>query len=267
MKETLDIKSLLKICGILFLAFLFSNCTSLEENSFSMLHGAVVRGDSTKQKLTFVFTADTFADGADHIRKVLNKHQIKGAFFFTGNFYRNPDFKVSIQNLIEDGHYLGAHSDRHLLLCDWEKRDSLLVTKVEFTTDLKNNYNEMLRFGIGKEQAPYFLPPYEWYNKTIADWTAQNGLQLINMTHGTLSHADYTTPNMPNYRSSSEIFKNILNYETTNPNGLNGFILLIHVGTEPTRKDKFYDRLEGLIKTLQSRGYDLVALEELLAKG
>jgi len=195
----------------------------------------------------------------------LKKHKIKSAFFFTGNFYRNPDFKVPIQTLIKDGHYLGAHSDRHLLYCDWDKRDSLLVTKNEFAIDLKSNYEEMLFFGIEKEQAPYFLPPYEWYNKIISDWTTQSGLQLINMTHGTLSHADYTTPNMPNYRNSNEIMKNILSFEATNPNGLNGFMLLIHVGTEESRTDKFYHQLEKLILTLKSRKYEIIGLEELLA--
>lgn len=115
-----------------------------------------MRGDSTQQKLTLVFTGDTFADGANHIRRILKKHEIKGAFFFTGNFYRNPKFKTAIEYLIEDGHYLGAHSNQHLLYCDWEKRDSLLVTQDEFMTDLDDNYKEMEQYGISKAQAPYF---------------------------------------------------------------------------------------------------------------
>ena len=46
------------------------------------------------------------------------------------------------------------------------------------------------------------------------------------------------------YRSSDEIFDSIMNYEAKNPNGLNGFILLMHIGTDPRRTDKFYNRLE-----------------------
>ncbi len=267
MKENLKMILSSKIFGFSFLIFIFISCKPSHKSNISKLHGAIVQGDSAQPKLSFVFTGDTFADGSEHIRKVLKQYNIESAFFFTGNYYRNPNFKESIQNLAADGHYLGAHSDRHLLYCDWEKRDSLLVSKSEFITDLDANYKEMLRFGIKKEQALYYLPPFEWYNRTISDWTAKNGLQLINMTHGTLSHADYTTPEMSNYRSSKEIFRSILDFESKNTSGLNGFLLLMHIGTDSNRKDKFYYRLEELILELNSRKYEIIGLEELLANG
>src|SRR5688500_20282411 len=49
--------------------------------------------------------------------------------------------------------YLGSHSDKHLLYCDWTTRDSLLVTRQEFDTDLKHSYDELSRFGIKKSDA------------------------------------------------------------------------------------------------------------------
>lgn len=80
--------------------------------------GAIVRGDTSKKALALVFTGDSYAEGGQAIRKALNKHQVKAGFFFTGHFYRNPAFKSLISELIRDGHYLGAHSDQHLLYCD-----------------------------------------------------------------------------------------------------------------------------------------------------
>lgn len=231
---------------------------------FNCIQDAVVRGDSTLRNLSLIFSGDSFADGGDHIQSVLAEYDIKASFFFTGNFYRNPNFRDLIINLKNDGHYLGAHSDRHLLYNDWEKRDSLLVTYSEFTEDVTNNYTEMERFGIKKEEAQYYLPPYEWYNSTIASWTDSLGLQLINMTYGTLSHADYTTPDMPNYRSSDEIYESIVEYESKNPNGLNGFMLLIHIGTDPKRTDKFYQHLGPLIKELKLQSYNFLRVDDLL---
>ncbi|MCK5102212.1 MAG: polysaccharide deacetylase family protein, partial [Cyclobacteriaceae bacterium] len=157
-----------------------------------------------------------------------------------------------------------AHSDKHLLYCDWEKRDSLLVSKDEFLLDLKNNYKEMEKFGIATEDIHFFLPPYEWYNDSISKWTAEAGLQLVNFTHGTKSNADYTTPDMNQYVSSEEIYQSILNYEAKNSYGLNGFILLIHIGTAPERTDKFYNRLEELIILLKSKEYELQRIDKLL---
>ncbi|WP_029278095.1 glycoside hydrolase family 9 protein [Pedobacter borealis] len=224
--------------------------------------GANIRGDSTQKKIYLVFTGDEYADGGEKISKVLAQEKVKASFFLTGNFYRNPNFQSLIKKLKNDGHYLGPHSDRHLLYCDWNKRDSLLVTKTDFETDLSNNYQAMASFGINKEAAGYFLPPYEWYNQTIANWTKAQGLQLINFTPGTRSNADYTYPEMGNsYRSSDEIYRSITAFNETKPNGLNGFILLLHIGTDARRTDKFYNKLAKLITYLKKADYKLTRID------
>ncbi|GGI26702.1 hypothetical protein GCM10008119_23970 [Pedobacter mendelii] len=226
---------------------------------------AIVRGDSTKKKIALVFTGDEFADGGEVIRKTLKDKHVKASFFLTGNFYRNTNFKSLINKLKKDGNYLGPHSDKHLLYCDWNKRDSLLVTKAEFEKDLKSNYKEMAAFGISKTNAEYFLPPYEWYNRKISEWTGQLGLTLVNFTSGTHSNADYTYPELgKSYKSSNEIFQSIISFDKSNPNGLNGFILLLHVGTDTRRVDKFYLQLPKLIDYLNLKNYELVKIDKLL---
>ena len=195
----------------------------------------------------------------------MKSEDVKAAFFLTGRFYGNPQFKQLIRGLIKDGHYLGAHSDEHLLYCDWAKRDSMLVSHEQFKRDLQANYERMARFGINKSDAPYFLPPYEWYNSTIVRWTMDEGRQLINFSPGTRSAADYTYPEMGSgYRSSNEIYESIITLEEKDQNGLNGFILLAHIGTDPRRKDKFYFKLKSLITELKSRGYRFEKLDNLL---
>ena len=118
--------------------------------------------------------------------------------------------------------------------------------------------------GSLKKSAPFFLPPFEWYNQIISGWTAELSLQLINFTPGTRSHADYTTPAMQNYVSSEAIIQSIKQYETQDPAGLNGFILLLHVGVSPERTDKLYNRLAELLNWLKARGYEPVRIDQLL---
>jgi len=126
----------------------------------------------------------------------------------------------------------------------------------------------MKKFGLRKKDARYFLPPYEWYNKKIADWTRAENLQLVNFTPGTRSNADYTYPEMgKSYRNSAEIYNSITSYAAGSPEGLNGFILLIHIGTDPRRKDKFYTNLAGLLNTLIKQGYEFVRIDKLLEVG
>ena len=220
-----------------------------------MDRGAIVRMDTTRREIFLVFTAHEFADGGERIRSTLTRHGVKASFFFTGDFYRTPAFSGIIRGLRSDGHYLGGHSDRHLLYAAWDRRDSLLITKKEFLDDLGENYRAMSRFGIRRDAAPWFLPPFEWYNDTIAVWCREAGLTLVNFTPGTRSNADYTVPDEPNYVGSAAIEKSILHCEQTSPGGLNGFILLMHFGTDPLRTDKLYDRLDGLLDTLRMRGY------------
>ncbi len=225
--------------------------------------GGLVRMDTTKKIIYLVFTGHEFADGGKAIQQVLARRKIAASFFFTGDFYRNPAHRHLIRSLHRSGHYLGAHSDRHLLYAPWTNRDSLLLSREDFLSDLRANYRAMEKFGIRREEAPYFLPPYEWYNEKIASWCAEVGVTLVNYTRGTLSHADYTFPGGEGrYVPSDSIFQSILTQERTAPDGLRGFLLLTHIGTDPRRTDKFYDRLDRLVALLSEKGYTFRRLGE-----
>jgi peptidoglycan/xylan/chitin deacetylase (PgdA/CDA1 family) len=227
-------------------------------------HDGIVRGDKSLRRMSLIFTGGSFGDGGEHIRRVLRDEGVKAGFFFTGDFYRTPEFAATIRGLVEDGHYLGPHSDRHLLYCPWDDREKTLVSREDFRADIEANFREMARFGIARQKGHLFIPPYEWYNRDIAAWARETGLLLFNFTPGTSSNADYTTPSMPEYLSSQTIYGRILDYEKRDPAGLNGFILLIHIGTDPERTDKFYLRLGDLIRDLRAKGYALVRIDELL---
>lgn len=250
---------------ILTLLLIFGCINVHAQKNVVWSHGGIIRGDTTAKKISLVFSADEFGDGAAFICKTLKEQNIHGSFFFTGNFLNNPAYAAVTKQLFADGNYIGSHSYGHLLYCDWTKRDSLLVTKQEFINDLDRSYNRLSDFGISKQQARFFMPPYEWYNDTIATWAKQYGLQIINFSPGTYSNADYTTPDMgKRYLSSDTIYNRIMRFEKQQPNGLNGFILLIHAGTDPKRSDKFYKRLPILILELKSLDYEFVRIDELL---
>ena len=227
-------------------------------------HDGIVRGDTSARRLALIFTGGSFADGGEAIRRTLRDEGVKAGFFFTGDFYRTPEFAGLIRGLAADGHYLGPHSDKHLLYCPWEDREKTLVGRDEFRSDLEANFREMERFGIRREKGHLFIPPYEWYNRDIAAWAREMDLVLFNFTPGTSSNADYTTPSMPEYLDSRTIYDRILAYEQKDPHGLNGFLLLVHIGTDPERTDKLYSRLGDLIDELKRRGYAFVRVDRLL---
>ena len=241
----------------------FAGLDTLKTDRNTYSYGGITRGDPQAKQYTLVFTAHDMADGADTIISTLREKGVKGAFFLTGTFYElYPDV---VKRLVADGHYVGTHSDRHLLYAPWDNRDTCLVTHGEFVADLLASYRKMRSAGIDIERARYFIPPYEWYNATTAAWAWQLGLQLINYTPGTWTNADYTFPGDPEgttYCDNEQLWTRLMEWEREHT--INGHLLLIHLGTDARRPEKFYNLLPQLIDTLTARGYRAVPLETLL---
>jgi peptidoglycan/xylan/chitin deacetylase (PgdA/CDA1 family) len=221
--------------------------------------GCIVRTDPSQKRISLVFTAADKADGADTIIRTLGERGVKGAFFFTGEFYEL--FPDVIRRLVDEGHYVGSHSYGHLLYCDWDRRDSTFVSREEFRDDLVRSYAVMAEAGVPGHPR-FFIPPYEHYNALTASWAREMGLQMVNLTGGTLTNGDYTTPSMKRYYSSDMIMQRV--FEVEKREGLNGHILLVHLGTEAERTDKFYNRLGEMMDGLTALGYSFVPLAEAI---
>jgi len=218
-------------------------------------NGAIIRMNKKEKSIYLIFSADEFGEGSQVILDILKRNNIKGSFFLTGNYLRDPSNAKSIKRIIDEKHFMGPHSDNHLLYVPWEKRDSLLITKEKFVSDLRANYAELKKKGADLSGTRYFLPPYEWYNSAVSAWTSDMGARLISLTPGTATNADYTTPLMSNYQSSDILIRRIKDFESTQEYGLNGAFVLVHLGTDPARTDKFYSRLDKLISYFRSEGY------------
>lgn len=232
---------------------------NLLNNTFTDKNGAIVRMDSTKREIYLIFSADSMFQGGEFILNTLEKKGAKASFFFTGNFLRNKEFKTITKEIIKKGHYVGAHSNKHLLYCDWSKRDSTLLSKDFIVKDLKDNYAELRRFGVSATQANWFLPPYEWYNREVANYIWELGINLINFTPGLITAADYTIPSMKNYKSTTKIIDQLKSYQASH--GLNGAIILIHPGILEQRPDKLYNSLPEIIDWLVEKGYSFRKFE------
>ncbi|HEY0743456.1 MAG TPA: glycoside hydrolase family 9 protein [Chryseosolibacter sp.] len=229
---------------------------------FTMDQGVIIRGDVSEKNIALVFTGDEYFEGLSSITKTLRDHNVKAGFFFTGNLYANEKARGHIKKLVAGGHYLGPHSDKHLLYNDWTLRDSVLVTKDSLVSDLRSNYKKMAAFGIRHEQK-LFIPPFEWWNKTTASWISSEGVQPISFTPGIPTNADYTFPEMGNkYKSNEAILQRL--FEKERNEELNGTIMLIHIGTDPRRKDKLFNRLSEIITKLKVEGYTFQRIDELL---
>ncbi len=228
-------------------------------------YGAIVRGDVGEKKLALVFTGDEFGESTKPILDTLKRRNIHAAFFVTGNFVRQPALRPLLKRAIDEGHYVGPHSDSHPLYATWDNREKSLVTERFFKDDLQNNIVELRKIGaLSKGRPVFFIPPYEHYNRDQVEWSRSLSVTLINFTPGSGSNRDYAREGDPHFASSQKIFDDILAFERKDPHGLNGFVLLLHLGSG--RKDPFHSRLSALSDELTKRGYQFARVDKLLKR-
>lgn len=218
-------------------------------------YGAIVRVNPDSRKIYLCFTADVNFNGGEAILKTLDKNKVKGNFFFTGNGLRAEQNKDIVKRLVAGGHYVGGHSDKHALYCDWGPQRPDLMSADSIMRDLKANYAELAKFGVAPEDAQWFLPGYEHYNRFSVDVLEGMGVKVVNYTPGIGTPADYTTPDMKSYRSAQTLIDGLYKFEKEE--GLGGALLLIHPGIHPDRPeaDRLYNHLDEIIKYLKKKGY------------
>lgn len=219
--------------------------------------GAVVRVNPDKKEIRLVFSADEVFNGGEYILNVLKKNKIKGSFLLTGNCLRMPEHKALIERIIAEGHYVGGHSDGHVLYADWGAERPTLMSADSIITDIRANMAELKKFGIKAENALWYLPPYEHYNSENVSILNTLGFKVFNYTPGTGTPADYTTPDMKSYKSSQVLIDGLYKFEKEK--SLNGAIVLIHPGIHQSRTDRLYERLDEIIKKLKRKGYTFVS--------
>jgi peptidoglycan/xylan/chitin deacetylase (PgdA/CDA1 family) len=250
-------------CFLLALVFGVSAKPARADHLVRDKYGAIIRGDVNVKKLALIFTGGDFGDSTAPILDTLKQRKIKAGFFVTGNFIRDDKLRSLLERAITEGHYVGPHSDSHPLYASWDERDKSLVTEEFFNKDLKKNIASLAAIGaIKRDQPVFFIPPYEHYNGDQVRWSRKLDITLFNFTPGSGSNRDYIKEGAPHFVSSQKLYDDILAYERKDPHGLNGYLLLLHLGSG--RKDPFHRLLGQLCDVLSRRGYTFERVDNLL---
>lgn len=220
----------------------------------------VMVGHNTDRPVVYlIFSADSMFEGAPKALDALDERGIKANFFFTGNFLERPENESIVRRVIDSHHYVGGHSNRHILLADWAKGRPILVPEDSMLADIRANLKTLATFGIEADSCRWFLPPFEWIGPGQAKvLTDSLGLRIINPSPGIQTYRDYTTPDMAEYASSDSIINQLFDFERRN--SLNGSFVIIHLGTQDMRTDKFYDHMPMVLDSLSSLGYSFERL-------
>lgn len=187
-----------------------------------------------KKQVALTFDADVGSESTRTILKILEKYNVKAAFFLTGNWVAAHPEEVKL--IAAQGHDIGNHSQSH--------RNMTELTKEEIQQEIQAVYNAVREL-TGKE-INLFRAPYGAYDKKLIETVKMSGCMPIQW--------DVNSQDWKNYGVDS-----ILQMVTENEHLGNGSIILMHNGADYTAL-----ALESVITTLQNQGYELVPVSQLI---
>ncbi|MDR2578908.1 MAG: polysaccharide deacetylase family protein [Chitinispirillales bacterium] len=228
-------------------------------------------GSPDVRYFAITFDGGSIANAAGEILDTLASRGVKSTMFLTGAFIRR--FPNVVTRIAGEGHELGNHTLTHPRLTTYADNMTQSTRPGISQQTIANELNgaaRVLADRTGLRFAPLWRAPYGEYNPQICRWAVDAGYVHIGWRHGRTwaqnldtndwvpdeSHAAYRTP--------GEVYDKIVNI-ASGPQGLNGGIILMHLGTErKIRSEQAHIILGRLIDTLRGMGYEPVTVSELL---
>ena len=228
------------------------------------------RGNLTQKRVALTFDGGSTDNATPQILDILKEQNLKVTLFLTGSFIQK--FPEMARRMVQEGHEVGNHTWNHPHLTTYaaDKRNAALpnVTR-EFLQEQLARTAKLFEETTGAKMAPYWRAPYGEHNAEIRQWAAELGYRHVGWTKGrnwqeSLDTMDWVADTTSKaYHTSEEIFSHLMKLADEETTGLNGGIILTHLGSHRQDGDHFYTVLPRLITALREKNYTLVKVSEL----
>ncbi len=228
-----------------------------------LLRKSVYRGSEQRRNLALTFDGGSMINGAQEILAILAENGIVTTMFITGQFIEK--YPELVLEMIYAGHEIANHTYNHPHLTTFEETgDHTTATGVtrKFLIDQLVQTDSLFQALTGCRMLPFWRAPYGEINQEILDWAAEAGYLHVGWTQGFDTHDWVTDTNSPIYKTPEAVYQAILEKDN-GTRGLNGAIILMHLGTE-RESEKMFSMLPDLLDDLQHRGYNTVPISKLL---
>lgn len=201
----------------------------------SKLNGAYL-GDTEEKVLYLTFDAGYENGYTPQILDVLQKHQVKAAFFLVGNYLqRNADL---VRRMVDEGHIVANHTMHHP---DMSKIADMQAFQKELQA-LENLFYEI----TGKSLPKYYRPPQGVYSQSNLEMAKALGYKTV---FWSLAYADWDNNNQPSREYAMEKLTSRVH---------NGAVILLH-STSKTNAQI----LDELLTQYKQMGYRFASIDEL----
>lgn len=237
---TLTKKNLLSILGCLIIVVFAviiasSTATQVVQTANTDREVPIYYVDTKDKKCSISFDAAWGNEYTDTLLDILDEYNVKATFFLVEEWAEKyPD---SVKKIFDKGHDVGNHSATHPHMNELSKDKQ----KEEI-----NCCNESIKEIIG-ECPTLFRAPYGEYNNSLVETTKDLDMYCVQWNIDSLDWKDPTPDEMV------EKIKSKL---------CEGSIILMHNGAKNTP-----DALPKIIEYIESEGYEIVPISEILPKG
>ena len=232
--------------------------------TIDLFRRSIERGNPARKNIALTFDAGSDDNHTREILAILQEQQLKCTLFLTGKFMeRHPDL---VKEIVSQGHEIGNHTYNHPHLTTYsDDRQQQLrpgITR-EYVQEQLLKTDSVFYALTGSKLKPYWRAPFGEYNEQILTWAAEAGYLHIHWT-GSFDTRDWVTDETSDlYHTPEEIFEQVMKLETKNPAGLNGVIVLMHLGSQRL-ENHIFEILPRLIKEVRAKGYTFSNISGLL---
>jgi peptidoglycan/xylan/chitin deacetylase (PgdA/CDA1 family) len=218
------------------------------------------------------FDGGSQANAAADILDTLASRGVKSTVFLTGAFIKR--YPQTVMRIADEGHELGNHTMNHPRLTTYAETKTQTtrpeISRASVANELAASERLLFERAEGLRFAPLWRAPFGEYNQEICEWALSAGYIHVGWRQGgswrvNLDSNDWVANvNSSAYKSPQEVFDKIVAI-AKKPGGLNGGIILMHLGTDRAQRSQQVHTILGkLIDTLRSMGYKPVTVSTLL---
>ena len=229
-------------------------------------------GTIDKKLIALTFDGASNSSAAGDILDTLKSRAVKATMFVTGDFIRA--FPDAVRRIVAEGYEVGNHTFSHPHLTSWaqDRTHTTLpeISEAFLCSELKRADSLFYRV-TGNHYAPFWRAPYGEKNRSLCIWALRCGYLHIGWRQGKtwrqgLDSNDWVPDEeTPGFHTPEQVVDKILALASDPAGGINGGIILMHLGT--LRKDanmQMYRMLGKLIDDLKAMGYTFVTTSEML---
>lgn len=223
----------------------------------------IVRADTSKREVLLTFDGGSDDNATAAILDTLKAHNIHATMFLTGEYIQR--YPEMARRIVAEGHAVGNHTATHphLTSFSFDGRQATLpgVTK-EFIAGQLARAAELFSAATGHQMDPFWRAPFGEYNGQILKWAAESGYRHVYWSPR-MDTLDWVSDERnPLFRSPEQMLAKLLKQAQTQPEGLNGGVILMHLGTEREGENRADTMLDGLITELAKEGYSFASVKE-----